>query len=131
VFQVNLSQRLLTPAKDPSHELYLRLRRLNPAPFSGYFSWSAEGLEEKWSIISASPERFLALRGREVETRPIKGTRRRSPHPAADLFVKDELRESNKDLAENTMIVDLLRNDLSRVCSPESIRVPQFCGVET
>ncbi len=131
VFQVNLSQRLLTRAKDSPQELYQRLRELNPAPFAGFFSWTAEDSIENWSIVSASPERFLALRGREVETRPIKGTRRRSPHPAADLFVKDELRESNKDLAENTMIVDLLRNDLSRVCVPGSIRVPQFCGVET
>ncbi len=131
VFQVNLSQRLLSRAEDSSVDLYQRLRRINPAPFSGYFSWSGADRTEKWSIVSASPERFMAVRGREVETRPIKGTRRRSPHPAADLFVKDELRESNKDLAENTMIVDLLRNDLSRVCRPGSIRVPQFCGVET
>lgn len=131
VFQVNLSQRLLSRAEDSSVDLYQRLRGINPAPFSGYFSWSGADGTEKWSIVSASPERFMAVRGREVETRPIKGTRRRSPHPAADLFVKDELRESNKDLAENTMIVDLLRNDLSRVCRPGSIRVPQFCEVET
>lgn len=131
VFQVNLSQRLLSRAEDSSVDLYQRLRRINPAPFSGYFSWSGADAKEEWSIVSASPERFMAVRGREVETRPIKGTRRRSPHPAADLFVKDELRESDKDLAENTMIVDLLRNDLSRVCQPGSIRVPQFCGVET
>lgn len=131
VFQVNLSQRLLARAEESALELYLRLKRLNPAPFAGYFRRGSDSSGEEWSIVSASPERFMAVREGEVETRPIKGTRRRSPHPAADLFVKDELRESDKDLAENTMIVDLLRNDLSRVCRPGSIRVPQFCGVET
>lgn len=136
VFQVNLSQRLLARSEGTAFELYERLRERNPAPFAAYFQWDKEGEEElagadSWAIVSASPERFLALCGRDVETRPIKGTRRRSPHPAADLFVKDELRESDKDLAENTMIVDLLRNDLSRVCQPGSIRVPQFCEVET
>ncbi|MCA9098659.1 MAG: chorismate-binding protein, partial [Planctomycetaceae bacterium] len=78
VFQVNLSQRLLSRAEDASVDLYQRLRRINPAPFSGYFSWSGADGTEKWSIVSASPERFMAVRGGEVETRPIKGTRRRS-----------------------------------------------------
>ena len=83
------------------------------------------------TLPSASPERFLRLDGSDVETRPIKGTRRRKPGPEADLFTRDELRESEKDQAENVMIVDLLRNDLSRVCEPGSVRVPQLCGVET
>ena len=78
-----------------------------------------------------SPERFLRVDGREVETRPIKGTRQRSSAPEADLYTRDELRESAKDQAENVMIVDLLRNDLSRVCRPGTIRVPQLCAVET
>ncbi|MBX9790052.1 MAG: anthranilate synthase component I family protein [Pirellulales bacterium] len=124
VFQVNLAQRLLYPAIDDAVSLYLRLRRRNPATFAGYFDLG------DLQIASASPERFLQVRGREVETRPIKGTRRRLASPVADLFVGDELRASAKDRAENVMIVDLLRNDLSRVCTPESVRVPELCQVE-
>ena len=72
---------------------------------------------DDWTVVSASPERFVSIRDGEVETRPIKGTRQRRPAPEADLFSRDELRESAKDQAENVMIVDLLRNDLSRVCA--------------
>ena len=125
IFQANLTQRLLAPAVEDSVELYERLRRVNPAPFAGLMRW------DDWAVVSASPERFLRVDGREVETRPIKGTRRRKGGPEADLFTRDELRESEKDQAENVMIVDLLRNDLSRVCEAGSIRVPQLCGVET
>lgn len=125
IFQVNLSQRLLFPADGSPLDLYARLRARNPAPFSGYFAHA------DWVVASASPERFLRVQGGEVETRPIKGTRRRGLVPEADLYTRDELRESEKDQAENVMIVDLLRNDLSRVCEPGSIRVPQLCRVET
>ena len=125
VFQANLSQRLLYPARLNPSDLYERLRRCNPAPFAGYFA------RDDWAVISSSPERFLSLRAGEVETRPIKGTRGRRHGPEADLFTRDELRESEKDQAENVMIVDLLRNDLSRVCAPGSIRVPRLCMVET
>ena len=125
IFQANLSQRLLFPVDQSPLALYERLRSRNAAPFAGYFAW------DDWTVMSASPERFLCLDGREVEARPIKGTRKRALGPEADLFVRDELRESAKDRAENVMIVDLLRNDLSRVCQPNSIRVPQLCSVET
>jgi len=125
IFQTNLSQRLLTPSVENAVVIYDRLRRVNSAPFAGLLQWG------DWAVISASPERFLRVDGREVETRPIKGTRRRKLGPEADLFTRDELRESEKDQAENIMIVDLLRNDLSRVCEAGSIRVPQLCGVET
>lgn len=125
VFQVNLAQRLLCAARDDSVALYLRLRRCNPATFAGYFDLG------KFQIVSASPERFVRVHGGEVEARPIKGTRRRGSSPEADLFTGDELRESEKDRAENVMIVDLLRNDLSRVCRPESVRVTQLCRLET
>jgi para-aminobenzoate synthetase component I len=125
IFQANLTQRLLAPAVEDSLDLFERLRRVNPAPFAGLMRW------DDWAVVSASPERFLRVDGREVETRPIKGTRRRNRGPEADLFTRDELRESEKDQAENVMIVDLLRNDLSRVCEAGSIRVPQLCGVET
>ncbi|GAB4151176.1 MAG: aminodeoxychorismate synthase component I [Planctomycetaceae bacterium] len=125
IFQANLSQRLLWPQDRSPLELYERLRKVNPAPFAGYFAC------DDWAIMSASPERFLRIEQGEVETRPIKGTRRRARGPEADLYRRDELRESEKDMAENVMIVDLLRNDLSRVCSPGSIRVPELCAVET
>lgn len=125
IFQANLSQRLLTRQLVDPLTLYERLRDRNPAPFAGYLAF------DDWYLLSASPERFLRVQGRDVETRPIKGTRQRRPLPEADLFTRDELRESEKDQAENVMIVDLLRNDLSRVCAPGSIRVPQLCTVET
>jgi para-aminobenzoate synthetase component 1 len=125
IFQVNLSQRLLSPARDDAVALYLRLRRRNPATFSGYFDLG------DFQIASASPERFLQVRERQVEARPIKGTRPRTRLPEADLFAGDELRASEKDWAENVMIVDLMRNDLSRVCRPESLRVTQLCGLES
>lgn len=125
IFQANLSQRLLVKQSRNPVELHERLRSCNPAPFSGYLAHA------DWAIVSASPERFLKLTGDEVETRPIKGTRRRKAAPEADLFTRDELRQSEKDMAENVMIVDLLRNDLSRVCEPGSIQVPELCVVET
>jgi para-aminobenzoate synthetase component 1 len=125
VFQVNLAQRLLYPARDDSIALYLRLRRRNPATFAAYLDLG------EFQIASASPERFLQVRDRRVEARPIKGTRRRSPWPEADLFAGDELLESEKDRAENVMIVDLLRNDLSRVCEPDTVQVANLCLLET
>ena len=125
IFQANLSQRFTAPAVLPPVDLYRRLAQVNPAPFAGYYDGGS------FQVISASPERFLRLSGDDVETRPIKGTRPRRTGVEADLLTRDELRESDKDRAENVMIVDLLRNDLSRVCRPASIRVPQLCAVET
>ena len=125
IFQANLSQRLLCPARCDALTLYRTLREVNPAPMAGYFDAG------DWQIASASPERFLSIDGRRIQTRPIKGTYRRSPRPEADLFTRDALRESEKDRAENVMIVDLLRNDLSRVCEPGSMRVPALCEIET
>jgi para-aminobenzoate synthetase component I len=131
IFQVNLAQRLMKPSTVDSPTLYRHLRNVNAAPFAGYFDGGA------FQIISASPERFLQVHDRIVETRPIKGTRRRaeksnSTHvdDLADQSTAKELLASAKDRAENTMIVDLLRNDLSRVCDPSSIRVPQWCDIE-
>ncbi|MEX0715082.1 MAG: aminodeoxychorismate synthase component I [Planctomycetaceae bacterium] len=126
IFQANLSQRLQFALPESPLALYSRLRRLNRAPMAGYFAW------DDWAVASASPERFVRVDvGGAVETRPIKGTRHRGSLPEADLFTRDELRESIKDQAENVMIVDLMRNDLSRVCRPGSIRVPRLCAVET
>jgi para-aminobenzoate synthetase component I len=124
IFQANLSQRLSAEWNASAFELYATLRDRNPAPFAGYFA------HDDWAVISSSPERFVRVNDDEVETRPIKGTRQRRTVPEADLFTRDELRESEKDTAENVMIVDLLRNDLSRVCLPGTISVPQLCVVE-
>lgn len=124
VFQVNLAQRLLVPARDSAVALYLRLRARNPAPFAGYFDLG------DFQIVSASPERFLMVRRGGVEARPIKGTRPRTGGAEADRLAAESLCQSDKDRAENVMIVDLLRNDLSRVCEPESVHVSQLCGLE-
>ena len=124
IFQVNLAQRLASQATCDSVKLYLKLRECNPATFAGYFDFGGG------QIVSASPERFLKVVDRSVEARPIKGTRQRTSQPEADLFAGSELLASEKDRAENVMIVDLMRNDLSRVCEPESIVVPQLCEIE-
>ena len=124
-FQVNIAQRLLTPAKVPPLELYRKLRERNPAPFAGYFDLGTH------QILSASPERFLRVDAGEVETRPIKGTRPRGKTPAEDQRLAEELCASSKDRAENVMIVDLLRNDLGRVCEYGSVRVEALCRLES
>jgi para-aminobenzoate synthetase component I len=124
-FQVNLSQRLLAPLAEHPLSLYSRLRDRNPAPFAGYLDLG------DFAIASASPERFLRVTAGDVETRPIKGTRPRGATPAEDAARVAELSASPKDRAENVMIVDLLRNDLGRVCRYGSVRVSRVCEVET
>jgi para-aminobenzoate synthetase component 1 len=124
VFQVNIAQRLLVPTQCDSVELHCRLRKRNPAPMAGYFDLGA------LQVVSASPERFLKVEDRQVETRPIKGTRPRTGEAETDRRTEAELLKSEKDRAENVMIVDLLRNDLSRVCEPDSVHVPQLCELE-
>ncbi len=129
VFQINLAQQLRLPANCTSQELFLRLCQCNPAPFSGYFDFDAPGFAPT-QIISASPERLVSVRDRVVETRPIKGTRPRTGQPLVDIQAREDLLSSVKDAAENTMIVDLMRNDLSRVCEDDSVVVPQLCELE-
>ena len=125
VFQVNLTQRLAAPVADDALAFHGRLRHANPAPFAAYLE------PGDWAIASASPERFLRVDGDgRVETRPIKGTRPRGPDPDADDALGAELLDSAKDRAENVMIVDLLRNDLSRVCRPGTVDVPELCILE-
>lgn len=124
IFQANLSQRFQAPLAEPPFELYRRLRRTNPAPFSAWLDY--DGVQ----VLSASPERFLLLEDGRIETRPIKGTIGRGLGPMHDLALGRVLLESEKDRAENVMIVDLLRNDLSRVCAPGSVRVPALCALE-
>ncbi len=124
-YQVNLAQRLLAPLREHPLELYGRLRERNPAPFAAYFDLG------EFQILSASPERFLQVTDGEVETRPIKGTRTRGRTPDEDAALVADLSTSAKDRAENVMIVDLLRNDLGKVCEYGSVRVPRVCEVET
>jgi para-aminobenzoate synthetase component 1 len=125
VFQVNLAQRLLHPAVGSSVDLYCCLRDRNPAPFAGYLDLG------DWQICSASPERFLRVCNKHVETRPIKGTAVRTGDRLTDSRGGRALAASEKDRAENVMIVDLLRNDLSRACRPDSVRVSQLCSLES
>ncbi len=126
IFQANLSQRFRAPLAETAFDLYARLRRGNPAAFAAYLDF------DDLRVMSASPERFLRLDGtsRQVETRPIKGTRPRGLGPMHDAALGRALSESDKDRAENVMIVDLLRNDLSRVCRPGTVRVPELFALE-
>lgn len=127
VFQANLSQRFAARLQngDDPFTLYRRLRTLSPAPFAGFFNFGGGAL------LSSSPERFLASDGRQVETRPIKGTRPRGRTTREDAALARDLAASEKDRAENVMIVDLLRNDLSRVCEDGSVRVPALCELQS
>ena len=125
IFQANLSQRLEAPLRESPWTLYRRLRALNPAPFAAYLDM--DGVR----VLSASPERFLRVDADgAVEARPIKGTRPRGLYPAHDAALGRVLSESAKDRAENLMIVDLLRNDISRVCAPGSVHVPDLFALE-
>ncbi|MBL8888831.1 MAG: anthranilate synthase component I family protein [Planctomycetaceae bacterium] len=124
IFQVNLAQHLLVPRKNSPTDFYRCMRANNSAPFAAYFDLGNHHL------VSASPERLVKVLGRKVQTRPIKGTRRLSGDSEWDSKQAQSLQESTKDCSENVMIVDLLRNDLSRVCAPDSLRVKQLCGLE-
>jgi para-aminobenzoate synthetase component I len=125
IFQANLSQRFDAPLTEPPWALYCRLRTQNAAPFAAYLDFPDA------VVLSASPERFLQVDiGGHVETRPIKGTRPRGVGPEHDAALGLALTASAKDRAENLMIVDLLRNDLSRVCAPGTVRVPELFALE-
>jgi para-aminobenzoate synthetase component I len=126
IFQANLSQRFEATWQADAFEFYRRLREVNPAPFAAFFRGDG------FAVASASPERFLKVDadGR-AETRPIKGTRPRGAAPDQDRRLAEELLSSEKDRAENVMIVDLLRNDLSKVCRPGSVQVPALCHLQS
>lgn len=124
-YQVSLAQRYVAHASGDPFVAYLELRRLSPAPYSAYLN-----LPQAW-ILCASPERFLHVRERKVETRPIKGTRPRIEDAQLDVQVAHELQFSGKDRAENLMIVDLLRNDLGKSCIPGSIQATSLFEVES
>jgi para-aminobenzoate synthetase component 1 len=124
VYQVNLTQRFSFPLSGEPYYLFLRLFQLNPAPFYAYLNC------EDFQVLSTSMERFLYRRGDYLETRPIKGTRPRGLTPAADAVLRQELAESPKDDAELSMIVDLLRNDLGKVCRPRTVKVSEHKRLE-
>jgi para-aminobenzoate synthetase component 1 len=125
IYQANLSQRFEAPLYGTPWDFYLRLRARNAAPFAAFLDF-AEAV-----VLSASPERFLqADAAGHVETRPIKGTRPRGLGPEHDGALGLVLAESPKDRAENLMIVDLMRNDLSRVCAPGTVRVSELFALE-
>lgn len=124
-YQVNLSQRFVADCVGDPWVAYQLLREMNAAPFSAYLNFPDV------QILSSSPERFLKLENGRVETKPIKGTRPRKAYPASDWLQIDQLRYSPKDRAENLMIVDLLRNDLSKTCKTSSVKVPALFAVES
>ena len=127
IFQANITQMFSAAIPEGFDPLafYRVLRLKNPATFAAYMDYGAI------QIASSSPERLLRHNGEAVEARPIKGTRRRDSDPARDASLIADLTSSRKDRAENVMIVDLLRNDLSRVSKPGTVKVPVLCGLET
>ncbi len=127
IYQANISQRFVAtlPTGLEHWRLYRRLRRENPATFAAFLSFG------DLSLASSSPERFLRLQDRLVETRPIKGTEKRFADAELDRAAAARLQNSEKDRAENIMIVDLMRNDLSRVCAPGTVEAPQLCALES
>ncbi len=125
IFQVNLAQRFTADLSVDHYTLYKLLREANPAPFAAYLGY------DDLSILSSSPERFMFVNDRYVETRPIKGTRPRYRDAAKDESAINELLASEKDSAEHVMIVDVKRNDLGRVCEFGSVKVPDLMGVES
>ncbi|MFH0860496.1 MAG: aminodeoxychorismate synthase component I [Candidatus Altiarchaeota archaeon] len=124
IYQVNLSQRFTAETEADLWQLYKRLREINPAPFAAFLNFGDV------QVVSASPERFLKVEGRHIETRPIKGTRPRGKDREEDRKLKEELEESEKDRAENIMIVDLERNDLGKVCEYGTVKVSEFEIIE-
>jgi para-aminobenzoate synthetase component 1 len=124
IFQANISQRFEADMPLAPYDLYRRLREINPAPFAAFLNM--DGV----AVVSASPERFLRVRGDRVETRPIKGTRPRGRDEAEDEAKARELLASAKDSAEHVMIVDLERNDLGRVCRYGTVRVSELAALE-
>ncbi|MDT5036609.1 MAG: para-aminobenzoate synthetase [Micromonosporaceae bacterium] len=125
-YEICLTNMLTVPVRVDPLRAYQRLRRANPAPYAAYVKLPGV------TVLSSSPERFLLIdRDGAVESKPIKGTRPRGRDAAADTRLRDELRDSEKDRAENLMVVDLVRNDLGRVCELDSVHVPSLFAIES
>ena len=125
IYQANLTRRFEQILNCAPRELYERLRASHGVNFGAFLAW------DDLQIVSNSPERFVRLRGRELLAQPIKGTIARGQTRAEDETLRAQLQHSPKDRAENVMIVDLLRNDLGRVCEWGSVRVPRLWAIET
>lgn len=124
-YQVNFAQRWKTQYQGDSWQAYKKLRLAAPTPYSAFLDSASD------QILSLSPEQFLETKNLKVTTKPIKGTRPRSSDASEDNRLKEELANSIKDRAENLMIVDLLRNDLSKVCEHNSVKVPKLFNIES
>ncbi len=127
IFQANLAQRYKGRLKQDAtdFEAYQNLRQISPAPFGAFAQFG------DWSLASSSPEAFIEIVGATIRTRPIKGTLPRSDDRVEDATLARDLLASEKDRAENIMIVDLLRNDLAKICALHSIEVEQLCALES
>lgn len=124
IYIANMTQQLTIESEKQPLDVFYDLRKNNPSPFGGYLDFG------EYQIICASPERFLKMKDRHVNTRPIKGTRKRGETPEEDEMLRQELADSGKDKSELLMIVDLERNDLNRVCTPGSVKVTELFTVE-
>jgi para-aminobenzoate synthetase component 1 len=124
IYIANMTQKLKIQSVKSPYDTFLKLRAINPSPFGAYMDYG------DFQIVCASPERFMRVQSRQVETRPIKGTRKRSKDPQEDANLRQELQESGKDKSELLMIVDLERNDLHRVCETGSVQVTELFTVE-
>ena len=124
IYIANMTQQLTVKSDKAPLDVFYDLRKNNPSTFGGYFDYG------DFQIVCASPERFLKMQKGHVNTRPIKGTRKRGETPEEDLLMRTELENSEKDKSELLMIVDLERNDLNRVCRPGSVKVTELFTVE-
>ena len=124
IYITNMTQQLKVKSDKKPLDVFYDLRENNPSPFGGYMDYG------DFQIVCASPERFLKMKQGHVNTRPIKGTRKRGETSEEDLFMRRELENSEKDKSELLMIVDLERNDLNRVCRPGSVKVTELFTVE-
>lgn len=124
-YQINLTQKFSATYQGDEWQAYLKLREVNSAPFSSFVRL------QQGAVLSVSPERFLLVENGRIETKPIKGTRPRHSEKPIDNQLADELQQATKDRAENLMIVDLLRNDLSKVAEPGSVQVPKLFAIES
>lgn len=124
-YQINLTMRFNAPFSGDAWQAYRHLSEHNRAPFSAFLQLPDS------QVLSLSPERFIALDGRRVETKPIKGTRPRGASEVEDQRLAQDLLTAPKDRAENLMIVDLLRNDIGRVCVPGTVKVPSLFAIES
>lgn len=124
IYIANMTQQLRLSSSRKPYEVYRYLRTHHPTPFSGFL----QGVD--FQVVCASPERFVRIRGNRVETRPIKGTRKRGSTEQEDSMLREELRHSTKDRSELLMIVDLERNDLNHICEAGSVQVPEHFVIE-